>query len=224
MMRFVMVSILIALSSATHAAADPIAARQILGGQMITDTSTGEFSVFGSGFNLQGRVGVALLGCGPCDPISHSALSLNEVRDLAGTVDGVTYPRLFVAGSDGIPSELSVNGGFPLPPDAVTGTQISFPFTTLPNDQFADRFAGYLTPSTGTTTPAFNFPVFGSGTAVITLHLDGRQPDGTPFYSPTRIVWTFSGSPSPTPEPASLALFGTGLAALVVRCLRRARA
>jgi hypothetical protein len=219
MKRFLTISILITLFSATRAAADPITPRQILGGQYVSGSDVGQFSLFGPGFSLQGRTSVAA-GCEPCPAGESQLISLGEVRDLSGTVDGVTYSRLFVAGSNGLPSNLSVAGQIFIPPTAIGDTQISFPFATLPNDQFFNRFVGYLSPPTGADTPAFNFFFSGNGTAVTTMHLDGRQPDGSPFFSPGTVVWTFNGTPSPTPEPASVALLGTGLAAVVLRRLR----
>jgi hypothetical protein len=217
----------IVLLPATGASADPIAARQILGGQFITpgETGLGQFSLFGAGFNLQGRVQITQFGCEPCTPGQTQSLTrVGEVRDLSGTVDGVTYPKLFVAGSVGIPSHLSVEGGFFVPVDAVNGTQISFPFRTFaPDLVFLNEFVGYLTPFIDSDTqPAFSFPVTGSGTAVVTLGVF-RLADGTPFISAGNIDWTFKSSVSATPEPTSVMLVGTGLAALVATRIRRRR-
>jgi hypothetical protein len=214
---------LVILLGCAQAWADPIDTRQILGGEFDTNTLTGHFSVFGPGFSLNGDVDVSLLGCVPCragDPVQE--LLLGEVRKMSGTIDGVTYPQLFV-GNDvfGSPSSFSVEGSFTVPADAMTGTQLSFPFTTLDGD-FHDRLVGYASPViSDSTTPVFDFNVWGSGTATTTL-TESQNPPGPPIFEPGAIKWTFD-SPSPTPEPASLLLVGTGLGVIVARRWRIGR-
>ena len=224
MKRFTTLSLLVVLVLATQASAEPIETRQILGGTFLTDVSfIGQFSLFGSDFNLQGNVDLSngRVGCSPActGGQAETLIRRGEIFNLSGTVDGVTYSHLFLSGF--VTSVLSVGGSVFVPLDAVTGTQLSFPFVTSPEPfQIPSRFIGYTVAPGDTTPPAFAFNVSGSGTAVMTLQLLGQLADGSGFYRPTSINWTFE-PPSPVPEPTSIVLLGTGLAAAV---LRRSRA
>jgi hypothetical protein len=203
--------VLIVLGGSARVSADPIPTREIVSGHFVTNTATGRFSISGDGFDLRGTADVAMLGCEPCETGFNQLAALAEVRDLSGTVDGVTYPHLLVGGSIAIPSSLSVGTSITIPPGATTGTQIRVPFSTF---EF-DRLAGYKDVFQD---PVFDFFVTGSGTATFTLHLDGTI-DGRPIYSPSEIDWAFGAAA--TPEPGSVMLVGTGLAAVFVRRRQR---
>jgi hypothetical protein len=210
------------LLSATAVRADPVTVRQITGGQLVvTGSSHGEFSISGDGFDLQGRGTFDLLQCHPCQAgESPTFLTLSEVRSpLSGTVDGVTYPGLLVGNSLlGFPSVLNLKAtaSVLIPADATTGTQLTFPFTTLAED----RFVGY--PDGTFSSPVFDFSVFGSGTGTVTLGLNGTLPNGIPFFSATQVDYRFDAAPSATPEPASVLLMVTGAGAILARRVRRA--
>jgi hypothetical protein len=203
------------------AAADPIAPRQILGGQFDTTSLVGQFTIFGDGFTLQGRADV---NSGPCTPCAGGDaavfFALSEVRVLSGTVDGVTYPAVTLGNPfEGIPSafNLQATASTLIPMDATTGTQLTFPFGI--NPRTGSRFVGYA--AGDRFNPLFDLPVTGSGTGTVTLHLDDVL-NGKPIFSGTQITWAFDAPASPTPEPASMLLFATGIGTVLV-ARRRAR-
>jgi len=147
--------------------------------------------------------------------------ALSEVRILSGTVDGVSYPAITLGNAAlGIPSAFNVQAtaSTPIPIDATTGTQLTFPFATRRADS---RFVGYA--NGDRVNPVFDLPVTGSGTATVTLHLDDVL-NGKPIFSGTQITWAFDGAASPTPEPASMLLLGTGIGAVLVARRRAAGA
>ncbi len=209
------------LLGATAARADPVTVRQITGGQLVVAGSRGEFSISGDGFDLQGGGTFELLQCHPCQAgESPTFLVLSEVRSpLSGTVDGVTYPELFVGNSFlGFPSVLNVKATAPtfIQADMTIGTQLTFPFATLA----ADRFVIY--PDRTFSDPLFDFSVFGGGSGTVTLGLNGTLPNGTPYFSATQADYRFAASPSAVPEPASVLLMVTGAGAILARRFRTA--
>jgi len=220
-LRIVEACSVVLLLGVTSVRADPLTARQITGGQFVVIGSQGQITISGDGFNLQGQADVSAPTCHPCQAgESVTFLAFSEVRTpLSGTVDGVTYPELFVGNSFlGIPSvfNLTATASTTIPPGATTGTQLTFPFATIAGA----RFVGY--PDRTFTSPVFDFPVTGSGTGTVTLHLDGTLSNGTPYFTGSQVDWRFAASPSPTPEPATLLLLGTGVGVVLVRRFRTA--
>ena len=130
----------------------------------------------------------------------------------SGTIQGVTYSRF----------EL-VNGSF-----SFAGAIISVPPTT-PGETFTMTapftLSGAFAPSLTTgvnALPFYNAPVAGNGLATLTF-LPGPELAGIgPSWIISRAVYQFgNASTSPTPEPMTFALFGSGLALAFAKYRRR---
>lgn len=200
------------------AAADPI---NIIGGSLVMNSFNGPITLVGDrGFTFESSLSVSggfflpweqctnLHSPEPCLP--GSTLGLNAIwlgNDITGpaTLDGVTYSDV---GSLSSPSSMAVQfmGTVVLPPLSSSAT-LTAPFT----------FQGsFFHPVDGGTV---NESLMGAGMATLLFSPAGNIPGAWRFDSAR---YDFS-APSPTPEPASLLLMGSGMLALAAFVRMRAR-
>jgi hypothetical protein len=196
------------------AAADPVV---ITSGQVEAQPVSAFFRLIFEGHEFFLRAGgVAYsstvgLECVPCVPgtIVDLGGSFNlPIASGAATVDGVTYPEIWVDG---------MTATFTTPSVIVAGssvTTISALFT------FSGTISGFLeNPLTrpADVPPAFTKSVVGSGRATGTFVL---SLDENPVFTATSLRYDF-GQADPVPEPATMFLCAAGAAALAMRRRRR---
>lgn len=199
MRKAILGAVVLLLGIATTAAADPVT---LTSGEAFAywDASLTTFNAFGSGFSVFGSgvgdgfvvafdVGQTLTPSTPFDffpgPLDHGSM----------TIAGVTYPG-FVRGN------LQV---------AAT----PFVVQDSSNGQFSTRFTlsglVQLFPSQSSTAPLFSEDV--TGTGVMSFGTERIAPETFLSRSGLRLTFDEGTSGSPTPEPASLLLLASGLAA-----------
>jgi hypothetical protein len=207
------VATLIGLLGPTRVSADPIT---ITSGQVVLTFSGGPFQFNGVGLSVAGSlsapndwVGSACFPCPPNRPIplSFSSSTGTPVAPVAAVhpmLGGTVFPNgalllLFLQfqGPSFSSSEVSA--------DHLT---FSAPFTMTGNlraelSEFGEVF--YAT------------DLIGSGTATMSFRKSAF------FVDAQRLTYDFSPGASPTPEPGSLLLLGTGLAGIVTRRARARR-
>ena len=165
------------------------------------------------GFSLtaigaEGAFGPALAcfyGCDPGQTISLDALW--GVQDVLGTatLEGQSYE--VGSFSDDASAVVSFHASVLLPTTGADVVTVSVPFT------FSGLFSHGLTG-----TMPVDETLAGRGT--VTATFDRALSPGPGFYRPRTTVYTFS---SVVPEPGTLTLAGTGLAAVVGAAIRRRR-
>jgi hypothetical protein len=189
--------------SATGAAADPI---RVMGGSLSFDTGDPpSFNVLTSSgqlFEAEGfRVNwpaTCFYQCSPGVeiPISVAPTQSDSIFFRADGVDlfpvirfVISAPSVTLGSDTGTP-----NGPF---------EEFERPFT------LAGQLTGYASPDLRGT-PVFDVTLTGSGTAKLSMALEGGR------YSFSSLDYNFRADPDPVPEPATLLLMGTG-AALIWR-------
>lgn len=218
--------VVLAATAPRPAAADPI---NITAGFLDMSPASGPLSLSGDrGFTFSSFVsasaGIFLpwancngdpLQCGPGDSLNLRGFWIDNDVTGTATLDGNTYTRVGAAGSS---SSMTVqfSGTAVLPPLRAGSITITAPF--LFNGSFfhpVDNNASGF--------PAITEPLAGSGTATLTIAPAGLGDSW--FVNHARYDFVDSQAPSPTPEPATLLLLGSGLLGLgaIVSRSRRGR-
>jgi len=206
----------IGLLGTSRVSADPIT---VTSGHVTAQINGGTFTLSGDGFSLTGAPPFGyesgIWECSPCRAADRLNLSLSSTTsgtfdDLPGEFNHVQYDRTYLAG------HLAFTAADMTSAILHAGqTSISMPFTFSGELANYESFASRATPGSR---PLFIASFTGSGIA--TAHFRGpvSDPAGNLFFA-DNITYDFA--PSPTPEPASLLMLGTGVAALLAR--RRSR-
>ena len=206
------ISLLLVTFAPSVASADPI------------EITSGFYTVLrfqggGSHFNLVGTNFVVTGGgagpgssgpasCIPCVP--GEIIPMNTIVGLerggAAIVDGSFFPNLIFTG------QLEISGDPLLLPNSMSNVVLIAPFTA------SGFIAGCLTSDPFCEAPVFTTELTGSGVARIelTLFLDAQ---GSPFFQFARATYVFG----PVPEPTSILLLTSGLAAIGAAKLKRRR-
>jgi hypothetical protein len=200
------------LTIARGVSADPI---HVTGVMNITrEVGAGDrVNLSGPGFALDARVGhldgyVGPFTCDPCLPgsIVDAGGILSTTVFGAGTLtlNGVTYP---VTESLDSPASLYMSlSGFLLAPNfAGLSTSVTVPFT-----MHSDVLIAGVQSAT----------IRGGGSATVFFAPYSSFPGDVPQWSTTSVRYDFS-DPAPVPEPATLLMVGSGLAAVAYAKRRR---
>jgi PEP-CTERM motif len=181
-----------------------------------TQANNHTFDFTGQGFRASGW---GYFGRTPCRPCTTSSV-LNLFDNFAGedglkygpaTFNGTDYQQLYYTGVISFSSDM-----FSIPADSPTGEfTISMPFTM---SGYLNAY--FLNPVAGNPGPAvFSVDLSGEGIASLTLFGYDTLNHGRLFDTHS-LTYSFQ-STTPTPEPATIFLLGTGLAGVAMKGYRR---
>jgi len=215
----VVVAVLLALCPRAHA--DPLT---VTSGTITLPSALGSatFTLSGDDFSLSGRVeqSIGQLSCFPCSSTSnvtlHGPLSDITFGGQPGTMNGVTYPTLFFTGL------------MTVTPPSFPGAMLLESTTVMLPFDFSALLSGYHsgTDAFNAINPIFSLANF-TGRGTVTAHFTATPiaPGDAPIFNLHDALYQFSAaSAAPTPEPATLVLFGVGAATVFVRRRRRSSA
>jgi hypothetical protein len=198
-------------SLAVEARADGLV---ITGGNTTQTISGHTFDFISQGFRANGWGYFGRIPCSPC----NTSISTSLFDAFAGedglkygpaTFNGTDYQQLYYTGQIRFSSDL-----FNIPEDSPIGEfTLTVPFAMTGN------LNGYLlNPVIGNPGPAvFSLELSGQGTASLLLYgLD--TVNGRIFFTHGL---TYNFQTTPTPEPATIFLLGSGLAGVAMKCYRR---
>ena len=209
-MRRPFYAVLVLVLTCSAAGADPIT---VTSGKVVLTDEPGEFSFIGRGFELSGWMFPSTLrgtfwfdrcgeGCLPGARVDFGSttygVGTGGEDEGQGTIGGVVHQQLFYSG------EWTFHGPSVIVPPL--DGQISIGHFAFEGSIFAyptDARSG---------TPLFAANLRGGGTARVFF-------GGSPTLIAHDIDYLFE--PQPVPEPSTLFLLGTGLAAALTRCRRR---
>jgi hypothetical protein len=213
--RFLSALLLLAVLPSV-AGADPV---RITSGFLSVDGvgATGHFQLNGDNFQVIGAAEPGVVGpeltCFPCtagDPIDLSTRYLGDIGGGSGTVDGTFYPRLTFAHS------MFFTGPTVVAPSTPGPFTVTRPFT------FDARLLGIINHNTTDEQTVFDAMLFGHGTVTASFGSVPTFPGEAPLFDFDSVRYDFNAA-DPVPEPASLFLLGTGLAAVATRHITRRR-
>ena len=197
------------------AGADPV---RISSGFLSVDGlgDAGPFQLIGDNVNLSGFSQSHTVGpswCFPCEPGDTIELGTQYLADFGratGTVDGTAYPGVMLAG----PVIFSA--------PSIIAPSTPGPFTVVRPFTFDATVRGIADLNLPTERTVFAALLFGHGTVTASFLASPVSSEQPLLFSFDSVRYDFSAA-DPVPEPATLVLLGSGLAALAGRHHRRKR-
>jgi hypothetical protein len=215
--RFVPALLIFAfLAAPSRASAEPV---RITSGFLTVDGlgATGFFQLTGLDFDISGGAEPGVVGpefnCTPCasgDSIDLSTRYLGDIGSGSGTVNGTFYSQLTFANS------MSFLGPTVLAPSTPG------PFTVVRPFSFDASLLGIVDHNQSTERTVFDATLFGNGIVTASFFSVPTEPGATPLFSFDSVRYDFTAA-EPVPEPATLMLLGSGLAAIASRHVSRRR-
>jgi hypothetical protein len=206
--RRVLPALFVAWAGAIDVYAEPV---QITSGFLnaVGVFDTADFQFIGADFLARGGAEPGVIGpeltCFPCssgDTISLNTRYAGTIGSGTATIEGTPYSGVTFGG------ELTFQSASAAAPSIVGGFTITQPFT------FTAQLMGFLNYNTTEETRIFDRLLAGSG--IVTATFGETPSEGVPLFSFQSVRYDFA-SDAAVPEPATLLLFGSGLAAAALR-------